>query len=149
MKIPVQCISLLALVMSVYPVTSCAELLSSRCTIAMYTNTLFQEPVNSFSIYQKAYLRVFCNVLPVGSYNITTQWIDGEGGLQAEHAQEFEINFPRYHASTFKFKQMPKGMVNRLFSGKDFEEHQFGRWSVLTFINNEQIGRKYFTITAD
>ena len=138
-----------ALVVIVLSTTSRAGVSASQCSVTMYDDISLAEPVDTITIFQRAYLRVFCTILPVGEYTISTQWMDSYGKLQAEHSQRFTVRFPRYHASTFKFKQMPKGSLTKLLSGEEFEEHQYGRWSVLTFLNEAKIDQKYFTITEN
>ena len=125
----------------------CADAISSRCKSSTYKDNNFTQMVNNFAIYEKVYLYVYCEVLPKGSYAINTQWMDRNGMLQSERAQEFRVEFPRGHSAAFKFKQMPKGTLRQMMSGDDFDDFQYGRWSVLVFINNEKIDRNYFTIT--
>ena len=123
-----------------------AQEVASYCKSTVYSDNSFTQIADSFSIYDEVYLRVRCEVLPKGTHIISTQWIDEHGRLQSERGQTFEIGFPRGHSASFKFKQMPQGSIKRMTSGDDFEDHQYGRWSVLTFINNEEIGRNHFTI---
>ena len=123
-----------------------AQEIAPYCNSTVYSDTYFTQIADSFSIYDEVYLRVRCKALPKGTHKISTQWIDENGRLQSERGQTFEIAFPRGHSATFKFKQMPQGSIRRMTSGDDFEDHQYGRWSVLTFINNEEIGRNHFTI---
>lgn len=91
-------------------------------------------------------MKVHCEVLLQGEYYINTQWMDEKGMLRAEKEHKFKLGFPRSYSTVFKFKQMQIGSLNRLASGKDFDEYQYGRWSVLIFLNEEEIDRKYFTI---
>lgn len=125
----------------------CAEALSSSCKASLYSDNNFTQQSSKLSVYESVYLHVICGVLPKGSYTINTQWMDENGMLQSERAQNFQVRFPRGHSATFKFKQMPKGTWNRMFSSDDFDKNQYGRWSVLVFINDEKIDRNYFTIT--
>ena len=125
---------------------SFAQEVAPYCTSTIYSDNSFTQITDNFSIYDEVYLRVYCKALPKGTYKISTQWMDENGRLQSERGQTFEIGFPRGHSASFKFKQMPQGSINRMTSGDDFEDHQYGRWSVLTFINNEEIGRNHFTI---
>ena len=124
-----------------------ARSLAPSCKSAIYSDTSFSQPADQFNIHDEIYLRVYCEVLPKGTHKISTQWIDERGRLQSERVHTVEIGFPRGHSVSFKFKQLPQGSIKRMTSGDDFEDHQYGRWSVLTFINNEEIGRKFFTIT--
>ena len=86
-------------------------------------------------------------MLTADSYVINTQWMDEKGKLQAEREHKALVGFPRPYAAVFKFKQMPVGSLKKMSSGDDFEVYQYGTWSVLTFINGEEIDRNYFTIT--
>ena len=125
----------------------CADSPSSSCKASIYANNTLTQQADKFSVYETLYLKVTCGVLPKGSYIVNTQWIDENGTLQSERAQNFQVGFPRGHSAAFKFKQMPKGTLKRMLSSDDFDEFQYGRWSVLVFINNEKISRNYFTIT--
>lgn len=124
----------------------CAQEVAPYCKSTIYSDNSFTDVADSFSIYDEVYLRVHCDALPKGTHKITTQWMDASGRLQSERGHTFEIVFPRGHSASFKFKQMPQGSIKRMTSGDDFEDHQYGLWSVLTFINNEEIGRNHFTI---
>ncbi|MDB4516353.1 hypothetical protein N9089_01995, partial [Crocinitomicaceae bacterium] len=106
-----------------------------------------KEQTEQISIYERVYLLVHCESLPEGSYTISTQWMDEEGKLHTERPHSFQVASQQDHSAAFKFKQMPMGMMKTMSSGKDFEEHQYGKWSVLTFINSDEINRDYFTIT--
>ena len=139
---------IISLVISLCMSTLCSSKdLASLCTASIYSDNTLTQRAERFSIYDEVYLRVYCKALPKGTYKISTQWMDERGRLQSERVHTAGIGFPRGHSASFKFKQMPQGSVQRMTSGKDFEEYQFGRWSVLTYINNEEIGRNYFTIT--
>ena len=121
--------------------------LSDFCIASIYSDKALSQLADQFSVYDDVFLRVSCEALPRGSFQISTQWIDEQGRLQAERAHTVEIEFPRGHSVSFKFKQMPQGSIKRVISGQDFEDYQYGRWSVLTFINTDKIGRNFFTIT--
>lgn len=124
-----------------------ADSLISACNAAIYSDHKLSQKSDKFSIHETVYLHIVCGVLPEGSYTINTQWMDESGALQSERAHNFQIDFPRSHSIAFKFKQLPKGSLKRLLASDDFEDFQYGRWSVLAFINNSEIGQSYFTIT--
>ena len=126
---------------------SLGKSLSDFCIASIYSDKALSQLADQFSVYDDVYLRVSCEALPRGSFKISTQWMDEQGRLQAERVHTVEIEFPRGHSASFKFKQMPQGTMKRVTSGQDFEEYQYGRWSVLTFINTDIIGRNFFTIT--
>ena len=124
-----------------------AQEVAPYCTSTIYSDTSFSQPADRFNIHDEVYLRVYCEALPKGTHKISTQWMDERGSLQSERVHTFKIGFPRGHSASFRFKQLPQGSIKRMTSGADFEDHQYGRWSVLTFINNEEIGRNYFSIS--
>ena len=120
--------------------------LSELCETNLFSDQDLTTRVEQLSIFEKAFLEVSCEVLVQGEYVITTQWMDATGKLQAERQHEVLLGFPRPYSAVFKFKQMPKGSLKRMSSGDDFEPYQYGEWSVLSFINGEEIDRSYFTI---
>lgn len=124
-----------------------AVTLSDHCQSALFSDKSLSQETDQLSIYSRLFLRVHCDVLLRGEYIINTQWMDEQGKLRTERQHKLYLGLPRSYSAVFKFKQMPTGSLNRLASGSDFDEHQYGRWSVLTFINGEEIDRKYFTIT--
>lgn len=140
------CTLLLFLICLTYSSVCQARSLASHCKSAIYSDTSFSQPADQFNIYDEVYLRINCEALPKGTHKISTQWMDEQGRLQSERVHTVKIGFPRGHSATFKFKQLPQGSIKRMTSGDDFEDHQYGRWSVLIFINNEEIGRTFFTI---
>ena len=124
-----------------------AESLASSCNSTIYSDSKLSQKTDTVSIYETVFLHIVCGVLPIGSYTISTQWMDEEGTLQSERTHNFQVEFPRSHSVGFKFKQLPKGSLKRMLASDDFEDFQYGRWSVLAFLNNEEIGQSYFTIT--
>lgn len=120
--------------------------LASNCSANTYSDNSFTQAADKFSIYDEVFLRVQCEALPIGEHIISTQWMDEKGRLQSERIHTVEIGFPRGHSASFRFKQMPQGSIKRMASGEDFENFQYGQWSVLTFVNNEEISRIFFTI---
>ena len=121
--------------------------IGNKCQTGMFTDEAFDKQIDRISIYERVYLLVHCESLPKGSYTINTQWMDEDGKLQNERPHSFQVVSEQNYSAAFKFKQMPMSMMNTMASGKDFEEHQYGKWSVLTFINSDEINRNYFTIT--
>ena len=127
------------------PVSALA--VSDHCQSALFTDKSLSQETDQLSIYSRVFWRVHCDVLLRGEYIINTPWMDERGKLRTERHHKFHLGLPRSYSAVFKFKKMPLGSLNRLASGKDFDEHQYGRWSVLTFINGEEIDKKYFIIT--
>ena len=121
--------------------------MNELCDTALYADQSLNNRIDQFSVYDTVFLEVHCQVLTRDSYTISTQWMDETGNLQAERTHDFLLGFPRPYSAVFKFKQMPKGSLRRMSTGDDFEEHQYGKWSVLSFINGEEIDRSFFTIT--
>lgn len=123
-----------------------AVTLSRYCASDLFSDESLRQKTEQLSINERLFLKVHCEALIQGEYIINTQWMDERGMLRSEREHTFKLGLPRSYSAIFKFKQMPMGSLNRLASGKDFDEYQYGRWSVLIFINGEEIDRKYFTI---
>lgn len=136
------------LVVFLFVVTSSIEAvrLGDSCQSTFFSDETLQQETEELSIYARLYLKVQCELLLQGEYIINTQWMDEQGMLRTEREHKFKLGFPRPYSATFKFKQMPIGSLKSLSSGKDFDDYQYGRWSVLIFLNGEEIERKYFTI---
>ena len=120
--------------------------LGDHCHSTFFSDESLTQVTEQLSIHDRLFLKVHCEVLFQGEYIINTQWMDEQGMLRTEREHKFKLGFPHAYSAIFKFKQMPMGSLNRLASGKDFDEYQYGRWSVLIFLNGEEIDRKYFTI---
>ena len=121
--------------------------IGSQCKTETFKDDAFSFQSDQFSIYEKVYLLIQCKGLPEGAYSVYTQWMDEEGRPQTKRVHKFNVASQRDYSVAFKFKQIPKGTLRKLSSGQDFEDYQYGKWSVLTFINDDQVERKYFTIT--
>jgi hypothetical protein len=121
--------------------------MNELCETTLFADQGLSTRIDQFSVYDTVFLEVSCEVLIRDSYVISTQWMDETGNLQTEHTHDFLLGFPRPYSAVFKFKQMPKGSLKSMSTGDDFEEHQYGKWSVLSFINGEEIDRTFFTIT--
>ena len=139
-------ILMVALVLFTCTDALCVEM-NELCDTALFADRALSTRIDQFSVYDTVFLEVHCQVLIRDSYTISTQWMDETGNLQAERTHDFLLGFPRPYSAVFKFKQMPKGSLKKMSTGDDFEEHQYGKWSVLSFINGEEIDRTYFTIT--
>lgn len=124
-----------------------AVTLSRHCQSTLFSDEFLTQETAQLSIYARVFLKVYCEALLQGEYTINTQWMDEQGMLRTVREHSFKLGFPRSYSAVFKFKQTPLGSLSRLSSGKDFDEYQYGRWSVLIFINGEEIDRKFFTIT--
>ena len=121
--------------------------MAELCRTDLFADRELSTRIDQFSVYDTVFLEVHCEVLIRDTYVISTQWMDETGNLQAERNHKFMLGFPRPYSAIFKFRQMPKGTLKAMSSGDDFDEHQYGKWSVLSFINGEEIDRTYFTIT--
>ena len=119
---------------------------NNLCQSTLFSDKSLTRETEQLNIYERLFLKIDCELLAGGEYIINTQWMDEQGELRSERAHQFQLGFPRSYSAVFKFKQMPTGSLNRLASGNDFDGFQYGRWSVLVFINGEEIDRKYFTI---
>lgn len=124
----------------------CAKSLASACNSSIYADSKLSLVSEVFSIHEKVYLRINCSQLPMGAYRINTQWIDQNGMLQSERYTNLNVGFLKDYSVVFEFKQLPKGTLKRLLTNHDFDDFQYGQWSVLVFINTERIGRYSFNI---
>jgi hypothetical protein len=96
-------------------------------------------------VYEQVYLKIYCKDLSQGEHQISTEWVDNEGGLQRSDIHKFLLTKQQDYTCFFHFKLMPKGSLLRMISGNDFDDEQYGQWAVLTYIDNHQIGRNEFS----
>ena len=147
MKIPSFCILLFFSFLLTKNKPCFSETLSSHCQASTYSDGAFTQKADLFSVSQKVYLKVTCKHLPIGTYTINTQWIDSKGGLQTERGHTFTIDSPKSYSAYFGLTHFPKGTLRQIVSGGEYEDEQYGNWSILTFINGENINKSYLSVT--
>ena len=118
---------------------------SSPCKATTFSNNTFTQTADTFNVYEQVYLKIYCKDLSQGEHQISTEWVDNEGGLQRSDTHKFLLTKQQDYTCFFHFKLMPKGSLLRMISGKDFDDEQYGQWAVVTYIDNHQIGRKEFS----
>ena len=130
--------------------SACSSIaLSPLCVASTFSDSTFTNKADSFSVYEQVYLKIYCKGLSQGEHQINTEWIDNEGGLQRADSHVFLINKQQDYSCFFQFKLMPKGSLLRMLSGNDFDDEQYGQWTVLIYVDNHQIGRNEFSLNDD
>jgi hypothetical protein len=127
----------------------CASALSPQCEARTFSDNTFTNKAESFSVYEQVYLKIYCKGLSQGEHQINTEWIDNEGGLQRADSHVFHTNKQQDYSCFFQFKLMPKGSLLRMLSGNDFDDEQYGKWTVLIYVDNHQIGKNEFFLNDD
>ncbi len=142
--------SVLAVLVHILPLLICslchANTLSSQCEASTFSDNTFTKKADVFSVYEQVYLKIYCKGLSQGEHQISTEWIDNEGGLQRSGSHQFLLKKRQDYTCFFNFKLMPKGTLLQMSTGKDFDDAQYGQWSVMTYIDNYQIGRNEFSL---
>ena len=123
-----------------------ANTLSPQCQASTFSDNTFTEKTDEFSVYEQVYLKIYCLGLSQGEHHINTEWIDNEGGLQRSDSHKFILKKRQDYTCFVNFKLMPKGTLLQMSTGKDFNDEQYGQWSVVTYIDNYQIGRNEFSL---
>ena len=126
-----------------------AGAISPHCESATFSDNTFTKKRDSFSVYEQVFLKIYCTGISKGEHQINTEWIDNEGGLQRSVGHVFQLKKRQDYSCFFQFKLMPKGSLLRMLSGKDFDDEQYGRWTVLIYVDNHQIGRNEFSLNDD
>ena len=123
-----------------------ANKISPQCKASTFSDNTFTKNVDAFSVYEEVYLKIYCKGLSQGEHQINTEWIDNEGGLQRSDSHKFLLKKLQDYTCFFRFKLMPKSTLAQMFTGKDFDDEQYGKWAVMTYIDNYQIGRNEFSL---
>ena len=117
-----------------------------HCKASIFSDNTFTKNADAFSVYEQVYLKIYCNGLSQGEHQINTEWIDNEGGLQRSDSHIFLLKKRQDYTCFFRFKLMPKGTLAQMFTGKDFDDEQYGEWAVMTYIDKYKIGRNEFSL---
>lgn len=125
--------------------TTAASSDGSSCTAATYGDRSYTKAQDTFSVYGKVYMRLHCQNLGPGDHVISVEWIDAEGGLQRADNHPFSLVLAQDYSCFFTFKLMRKGTLLQMLSGRDFDDAHYGRWSVIAYLDNQEIWRNHFS----
>ena len=128
-----------------FSLCTAALAVGSPCVATTYADRSYTKAQDAFSVYGKVYMRIHCQNLGLGDHVISVEWIDTEGGLQRADNHPFSLASPQDYSCFFTFKLMRKGTLLQMLSGKDFDDAQYGRWSVIAYLDNQEISRNQFS----
>lgn len=118
----------------------------AECTGATYNSTAFQQETAQFSPYEKIYLILSCTGLAPGRHTMHVNWMHSKRGLIRSDQHIFDADAGQKQGIYFWFKLSKKGPLASMFSNQDFHEENFGDWSVETYLDDELVVTKPFTI---
>ena len=113
----------------------------------MYSGQSFDKTTNTFTPYDKIYVRIDCKDLQVGEYTMNVNWVHRKEGIVRSDSNEFTMDKMGKKRSFFWFKLSRRGPLKSAMTNQDFYEGHFGDWSVQAFLNNEKVSEAPFTIS--
>ena len=90
-------------------------------------------------------MKIYCQNLKPGDHVISLEWMGAEGGLQRADNHSFKLTSAQDYSCFFTFKLMRKGTLLQMWSGKDFDDAQYGKWNVIAYLDNIEIERNQFS----
>lgn len=120
--------------------------IGAQCEGATYNSTTFQEEVTQFSPYDTIYLIVSCSELIPGAHTMHVNWVHSRRGVVRSDKHDFVAETPDKRGIYFWFKLTKKGPVASMFTNQDFHEKNFGAWSAETYLDDERVLTKTFSI---
>lgn len=120
--------------------------MGAACSGATYDSTAFQEEVTLFSPYDTIYLILSCSNLIPGEYTMHVNWVHHEKGIIRSDKHDFVTESSEKRGVYFWFKLSKKGPMASMFTNQDFHEGNFGQWSVETYLEDELVLTRSFSI---
>lgn len=117
-----------------------------ECVAKTYSDSSFLESRNSFTPYNKIFVKIVCKQLLPGSYNVNVNWVRHNHGVIRSDEQLFHIIAQEDRVIYFWIKLFKKGRISSSISGSNYSSQSFGEWNVEAYMNNELITSNKFTI---
>jgi hypothetical protein len=116
------------------------------CISGVYSNNTFLEKSATFYAFDNVYLKFECSNLTPGNYNLNLEWINPKGILQKNSSHSFIIDSNQNYVMHFSFRLNQNGVFSQIFTGEEFAEEQYGKWKVISYLDNHRIGENQFHI---
>ncbi len=115
--------------------------------VSMYSRRPFENEKYEFAPSDKIYISLVFPNLKAGDHNIVTHWKTPWGMIARKIVREttLENDVERFNVY-FWFQLVENGLFTEMFTGDAYKKKVYGKWEVLFYLNNEQIGRKYFVV---
>ncbi len=117
-----------------------------ECEGRLYDEPSFFYEKQELSIYDKVYLMIICKNLPRGNHELSVIWENPTGKVIRMDTQTFFVDEPGDRRSSFWLKLMKKGPFERSFTNTDFDRENYGKWRVISYLQDEIIITKSFTM---
>jgi len=117
-----------------------------ECEGKLYDEPSFLDEKQELSIYDKVYLIIICKNLPLGNYELSVIWENPGGKVIRMDTQTFFVDDPGDRRSSFWLELLKKGPFERSFTNTDFDRKNYGKWRVISYLQNEIIITKSFTM---
>ena len=118
-----------------------------ECTSQTTSGGSFDDPLSSFTPYDKIYVTFSCGNLEVGDYRMDANWVHGKEGIVRADSYQFRVEKKTDQKIYFWFKLSQKGPLESAFTNEDFYENHFGEWSVQGYLNDEPASVSEFMIS--
>ena len=126
--------------------TTVQSAMGAACSGATYSSTAFEEEVSRFSPYDTIYLIVSCSELVPGDHTMHVNWVHSNRGVVRSDKHVFETVTSEKRGIYFWFKLSKKGPMASMLSNQDFHEENFGEWSAETYLDDELVLTRSFSI---
>ena len=119
---------------------------SFTCQSELYNDMEFSQPVNSFTVFDKVYLKLICSGLPAGSYTVVSDWINPLGKVTRRNNHTFEVKKETDYMTYSWMKLLRKGPFQRNFTGHDVDPENYGMWTVKAYLRGREVAAEQFTL---
>jgi len=106
----------------------------------------FVESTNTFSPYDKIFLKIFCEEIPTGKQTFYVNWTKDDLGVIRTDKQEVEVVSPDGFMVYFWIKLHKSGVLSSGLTNKDFDEKYYGNWTAEAFVNDLSISVNKFSV---
>ncbi len=120
-----------------------------ECTGNTYREAEFDKEETHFSPYDTIYLIVDCTDLEPGMHTMHANWVHAQRGLVRSDKYQFENSEREKRGIYFWFKLSKKGPIASMLSNQDFYEKNFGDWTVDTYVDDELVLTRQFTLSDE
>ena len=141
-KSPAMHYMLVLLIVNIFFVS---HLNAADCTGQTYKDVSFTEPKNSFSPYDRVFIKIDCKQVTPGSHSLQVNWIHHTGGIVRTDQTDFTIGRQEQsHTAYFWFKLTRRGPIQSALTNRDFFPGHMGDWSAEAVLDDEVVAETPF-----
>lgn len=117
-----------------------------ECQSETYNDISFLESTDTFSPYDKIFLKIFCDEIPTGKQTFYVKWTKDDLGVIRTDKQEVEVVSPDGFMVYFWIKLHKSGVLSSGLTNKDFDDTYYGDWTVDVFVDDLSISVNKFSV---